>query len=56
MGMKEITSAMGKVRIGISAERKWNRNTIMTRETMIASSIRLCFKVLIDSLISPPRS
>src|SRR5450759_2946333 len=40
MGMKDARTAMGRVRIGMSAERKWNKKTIVTKLTMMASSRR----------------
>ena len=49
MGINEATTAIGRVMMGISAERKWNRNTMITRLTMIASSIKSRCNVLIDS-------
>ena len=38
MVMKENITAMGRVRTMTSALRKWSRNAMTTRETMIDSS------------------
>ena len=51
--MKETRTAIGRVRMAISAERKWNRKTMMTRLTMMASSSRSRCKRLMESLNQP---
>ena len=56
MGMNAASTAMGRVRMGTSAERKWNRKTMLTKLTMMASTIRSRFSVWIDWLISQERS
>jgi len=47
--MNEAMTAIGSVRIGMNAERKWNRKTTITTLTMMASSIRSRFRVLMDA-------
>jgi hypothetical protein len=54
--MNEAMSAIGILTIGISAERKWNRNRMITTLTMIASAIRSRLRVSMDALIRPERS
>ena len=54
--MNAAATATGSARIGTSADRMWNRKTMMTSETTIASSISVRRSVAIDSLISRERS
>ena len=56
MGMKEITMAMGIVKIGIIALGKCQRKIRMTIETMIISSISVCFRLSMERRISSERS
>ena len=53
MGMNAASTAIGSVMIGTNAERRWNRKAMLTKLTMMASSIRSRFRVLIDSSIKP---
>ena len=46
--MNDASTAIGSARIGISAERKWNRKMMMTIETAIASSMSVRRNVVID--------
>ena len=56
MGMKEAITAMGSAKMGTRAERKWRRKmTMMTLTTMI-SSMRVFWRLLIESWISSDRS
>ena len=54
--MNDASTATGSARIGISADRKWNRKMMMTIDTTIDSSMSVCRSVLIDSPISQDRS
>ncbi len=56
MGMNDTTTAIGKARIAMSADRKWNRKTMITRLTMTASSRRSRCRVLMDASIRSERS
>ena len=56
MGMNAAKTAMGRVRMGIRAERKWNKKAMVTKLTMIASSMRSRCSVLMDACINPERS
>ena len=56
MGINAPSTAMGNVRMGTRAERKWNRKAMLTKLTMMASAMRSRFNVCIDSLISQERS
>jgi hypothetical protein len=40
MGMNAASTAMGSVRMGTSAERKWKRKAMLTKLTMMASRMR----------------
>ena len=51
--MNDARTAMGRVRIGISAERKWKRKMMMTKLTMMASSIRSRCSVSMDCVDQP---
>ena len=54
--MNEASTAIGSARIGISADRTWNRKIRMTIETTIASSISVRRSVPMDSSMSHERS
>ncbi len=56
IGMKERATAMGSDRIGSSALRKCSRNTMITRLTTIASSIRACMRVSMARWMRSERS
>ncbi len=45
MGMNAARTAMGSVRIGTSAERKWKRKMMLTKLTMSASAKRSRLRV-----------
>src|SRR5579883_548841 len=49
--MNEATTAIGKVMMGISAERRWKRITMMTRLTITASSIKTVQRDLIEEAV-----
>ncbi len=54
--MNAIRIETGIEKIATSAERKWKRNRMQTRATMIDSSIRVWVSVSIDRWISAVRS
>ena len=56
IGMKDSSTAIGIVTIGMMAEGKCQRKSRITRLTMIISSISWCFRVSMDRSISSERS
>ena len=56
IGMNAASKATGNVKIGMSAERKWNRKMIVTKLTITHSASKSRCSVRMDSLIRPDRS
>src|SRR2546422_2594908 len=56
IGIKASTTAIGSVRIGISALRKWNKKKTMTRLTISISCSSSCQSVCTARWISSERS
>ncbi len=56
IGMKAMITAIGRVRIGISALGMCQRKSRMTKETMMSSSRSVSLSVSMERLISSERS
>src|SRR5262249_44420116 len=56
MGMNARATAMGRVRMGRRALRRWRRNRMITAATVIASSRSADLSVRIDRSMIPERS